>query len=689
MLAGFGTLCAILLIAVGFTLWTVDDVTEDVERIAHHRVPVALLSTSLTGDLSAVVANQRGYLLTGESRFKTARAAAWAGIDTTRDRIDTFAARFANPRNREDWTTVRGLLAEFRAVQDRVEAIAFTPAAFPATKLLNDEAAPRARAVGEALDRMKALELEQPVSAERRQLLADLAEARAELAMASANLRAFLLTGDANTKRLHQERFADGEKSLAAVGAAVALLTDQQRQAWQTVTRLVQEYRPINDRVIQIRESDGWNVPVQMVLTEAAPLVDRMQDLLAGPVGANGVRSGGMADRQRERLTDDTSIALSQMIQLRTIEWVLLAVGVALGVIIVIVLHRTMITPIVAMTAAMRRLADGDTTVDVPAVGRRDEIGSMADAVQVFKQNRIEGDRMAEAQRVEQAEKQRRVEQVDKLTAAFERKVGDLVGQVSAAATELQATAGSMTNTAQGATLQATNVAAAAEQASVNVQTVATAAEELAASIGEISRQVGQSAQVAGRAVEDARRTDGVVRALADSAQKIGEVVSLISSIAGQTNLLALNATIEAARAGDAGKGFAVVASEVKSLASQTARATEDISQQVTQIQTATRQAVEAIDGISSTITEVSRISAAIASAVEEQGAATQEIARNVQQASAGTREVTSNIAGVSESATATGAAATQVLGAAGELSRQAEQLNDEIGQFIVNVKAA
>ena len=363
--------------------------------------------------------------------------------------------------------------------------------------------------------------------------------------------------------------------------------------------------------------------------------------------------------------------------------------GLGVGLLLAFLIGGAIARSVNGMTQAMRKLAEGDTSVDIPGVGRRDEIGQMADALQVFKDNRITADRLAVEQEQERVVRDRRTATVEELTRGFEAKVGELVNMVSTAAAELRTTAESMTDTASQTNEQATTVATAAEQAAANVQNVASVAEELSSSIAEISRQVTQSASIASRAVEDARRTDGVVQALAEGAQKIGDVVGLISDIAGQTNLLALNATIEAARAGEAGRGFAVVASEVKSLATQTSRATEDIARQITQIQDATREAVDSIQGIGTTIGEINEIAAAIAAAVEEQGSATQEIARSVQQAATGTSQVTANIGGVSQGASITGAAATQVLSAADELSRQAEHLNGEVGQFITGVKAA
>jgi methyl-accepting chemotaxis protein len=345
--------------------------------------------------------------------------------------------------------------------------------------------------------------------------------------------------------------------------------------------------------------------------------------------------------------------------------------------------------PVTRMTSAMQALSTGDTMVDIPETGRRDEIGAMAASVQVFKDNMIRADTLAAAQQTERESKERRTHALDMLTQAFEAKVGVLTNALSSAATEMEATARTMSGTADQTTQQSTAAAAAAEQTSANVQTVASAAEELASSISEIGRQVAQSTAVAERAIEDAKRTDQVVQSLASGAQKVGDVVKLISDIASQTNLLALNATIEAARAGDAGKGFAVVASEVKSLANQTAKATEDIASQIGQIQQATGQAVNAIRDIGTTITEISQIAVAIAAAVEEQQSATQEIARTVQEAASGTHEVTSNVAHFKQAANDTGAAAAQVLQAAGQLSQQSGLLSQEVTEFLHGVARA
>ena len=348
------------------------------------------------------------------------------------------------------------------------------------------------------------------------------------------------------------------------------------------------------------------------------------------------------------------------------------------------------VRPLRHLAETVRRLASDDLTAEVAGAGRRDEIGAIASAVLVFKEGLVNAKVLEDEREEHKARAVTEQKAVMNRTAdAFEAKVGSLVSMLSSDATKMQATAQSMSAIAAQTNQQATTVAGAADEASAGVQTVAAAAEELTASIYEISRQVAQSAKITGKAVEDARRTDVIVRALADGAQKIGDVVQLITGIAAQTNLLALNATIEAARAGDAGKGFAVVASEVKSLAGQTTKATEEIGAQIRQIQDATGEAVQAIKAIGATIDEVNVIASNIAAAVEEQGATTVEIARNVQQTAANTQEVTVTIAGVSQAANETGAAAGQVLNAASGLSKQAVQLTNEVNAFVAGVRAA
>jgi methyl-accepting chemotaxis protein len=353
-------------------------------------------------------------------------------------------------------------------------------------------------------------------------------------------------------------------------------------------------------------------------------------------------------------------------------------------------LLRRVARPIAGMTAAMRALAENDLAVDIPARGRRDEVGAMAAAVEVFRQSMIEAERL----RAEQEEQKARAAAerkaiLDGMAGTFEQNVGGIVSTVASAAAKMQETAQTMSATAAQASRQTTTVAAAANQATANVQMVAAATEELSASIGEIARQVTRSSEVAAKGVEDIHRTNGTVEGLAAAAQKIGDVVTLIQDIATQTNLLALNATIEAARAGEAGKGFAVVAGEVKSLATQTAKATEEIAQQIAAIQGTTTEAVAAIRRIGATIGELDEITATIASAVEEQRTATREIAGNVQQAATGTNEVSSTITVVTQSSGDVGAAATQVLGAAGELGKQSERLRQEVESFLATVRAA
>tara|TARA_R110000868_G_scaffold266274_1_gene525157 strand:+ start:29553 stop:31235 length:1683 start_codon:yes stop_codon:yes gene_type:complete len=495
---------------------------------------------------------------------------------------------------------------------------------------------------------------------------------QANLLEARVSVKGYLLTGSETSAENVKNRLSS---SITLNEQLINLLDNPEyHKMAQVADEHLKSYRDAFDRIILMPANDpARDTLVTGTLDRIGPIIAENLEKLKLAVKAEQDEIGPRATKAAEQSILVTEIFAGIAIVLG----IFAAWGIGVGI----------SRPIRAITDAMNGLAGGNKQAEIPGQDRKDEIGDMSKAVLVFKENMIRADELA-AQEAESAKNREiRVQKINELTSGFDQDVTLVLKALASASTEMRTTATGMTSTAEETSRQSSIVAAAAEQASNNVQTVASASEELSASIAEITHQVSQSSTVAGRAVIDAERTNVQVRGLAAAAQKIGDVVGLISDIAEQTNLLALNATIEAARAGDAGKGFAVVAAEVKNLATATSRATDDITSQITSIQQETDGAVDAIASISSTISEISEIAAAIASAVEQQGAATQEITRNVQEAAAGTSEVSENIIGVNQAATSTGAAAEDVLSASGELSEQSELLRQKVEEFLNGVR--
>ncbi|MFC3227628.1 methyl-accepting chemotaxis protein [Marinibaculum pumilum] len=492
-------------------------------------------------------------------------------------------------------------------------------------------------------------------------------------------IRGLLNTGDRDfIDDLEEHR---GALTALLAEAVQASADEVQRQRLQEISTLAdrwynefaaQQVRLMGhpDTVTQARAIEFSGAPA-MLLLQIAALIDE-------------VRAAEAMQIEAAKETQDTAFEIMD---------IAMAVAALLSIFFAalfgMLLVRAVARPVVQMTDVMTELAGGQLQGEIPATGRGDEIGAMARAVEVFKENAIERERLAAQEAEALQAREARARRMEELTGNFDEQVRSSLEVVAAAATELQATAETLLSTANLSQDQAAAVSAASDEAAASVQTVAAATQELSHSIEEINRQMAQSTDATNRAVQTAEHTSETVRRLSDGARKIGDVVTLISEIAEQTNLLALNATIEAARAGDAGKGFAVVASEVKQLASQTAKATEEISQQVGAIQGDTKGAVDAIEAIRNVISEVNEIATAIASAMTEQRAATEEISRNIQQAADGSREVSSNIVGVRDGADRTLEAAGNVKTAAGDLSSNSESLRADVVRFLTDVRAA
>jgi methyl-accepting chemotaxis protein len=435
---------------------------------------------------------------------------------------------------------------------------------------------------------------------------------------------------------------------------------------------------------------EAINVELQDLIDNLAPRAafSRFESLV--DVSGQGLQYalGQYAEFVSEELKADLSVTNASLKSMTNNIFIVGIVGALTLIFLLYFIGRGIVGPIRSMTSTMDDIAHGKLDLDIPGEGQQNEIGKMADAVVIFKENLIENKKLQLAQEAENAEKETRRLEQEQLIRDFEMTIITVLNNLTTADAIMRETSRRVSKSSNETLVQASGVGSAADQASANVETVASAAEELSASIIEISRQVSQANEVSARAVSEADETSKKIRVLEQNVKRIDEIVSLINDIAEQTNLLALNATIEAARAGEAGKGFAVVASEVKNLANQTSNATDEIVNQINEIQISTQNSVQAIDGVSQVIKEISEISSSISVAVEEQGSATQEIARNVEEAAAGTQSVSSSIGYVRTAAEASNAAAEEISEASQNLEQETSALKDKVAIFLQQVEA-
>ncbi len=649
MVIGFGMMIAVIAIIVGVTLYQLSGMRDLNHRIINLRVPTAQNSERVLLGIHHALAALRGYMILGKDKFEKERLDAWeTDINASYDNLKEFSKNWTNPENVKRLKEVGALLKDFSKYQQEIADISQKVENVPAVKILFDQAAPQAAVMVSNITKMIDIEAGQPATPARKKLLGMMADVRGSTGLALANIRAFLLGGDEKFRKGYENFWKINETRFGDLRDNARLLNRQQTVAFRAFSKARAVFAPLPPRMLSLRAGADWNLANYWLSTKAAPVGAKLVSILSA-----------MAVNQKQLLkTDETAAARLDRVLLIVLIAAAL-IGIALAVFIGLMVSRSITGPISRTVTMIKGLEQGDLTNRLK-LGRGDEIGVMADAMDRFAEN----------------------------LAELVNNIRGSSNQVSGSSTSLTDIANVLASGSEENAVQAGNVSSAAEQLSGNVNTVATAVEEMSSTIKEITGTVAKSSATTEKAVERSNKAAEVIRALSASSDAIGRITELISSIAAQTNILALNATIEAARAGDAGKGFAVVANEVKDLAKETSQATEEIVSQIGEMQSNAKDAVAAIDEIGTVMNEVNTYAATVSAAIEEQSSTTAEIARSMNEAATGVKDIVSNVTGVADSATENSRKSSETKDAADALTGVAAGLARLVAAFKTTASA-